>query len=95
MRHAFRRDLARFRAAVHATDASDQGRWRALQGRWPLFATVLHHHHHHHEAEDAGLRPLLTTRLAAAGDGAALSVLHDMEAEHASIDPTWTRRALP
>lgn len=84
MHHAFRRDLGRFRATVHATDASDRHRWRALERRWRLFATVLHHHH---AAEDAGLWPLLLTRVTAAGDDAARSVLQDMEAEHAGIDP--------
>src|SRR3712207_2402530 len=82
MHHAFRRDLTRLRAAVAEAPLDDRERWRALGRRWQLFATALHHHH---AAEDAGLWPLLVTRL---GDDAdAREVLDAMQAEHARIDP--------
>jgi len=80
MHHAFRRDLAAFSAAAAATPAADRDRWRRLARRWRLFATALHHHH---SAEDAGLWPLLLSRVDAAGQ----QVLTAMQDEHAEIAP--------
>ncbi|MEU4425199.1 hemerythrin domain-containing protein [Actinoplanes sp. NPDC024001] len=84
MHHAFRRDLARFAAAVAGTPLADRPTWRALRDRWDRFAVVLHKHH---TGEDDGLWPLLRERAAAAGDHGAVATLDAMEAEHAVIDP--------
>jgi hemerythrin-like domain-containing protein len=84
MHFAFRRDLSTFRAAVPRTPLSDRGTWTALAARWRRFAEVLHKHH---TGEDAGLWPLLLTRVDAAGDATARATLEAMEAEHAEIDP--------
>ncbi|NYG06868.1 hypothetical protein BJ986_001355 [Phycicoccus badiiscoriae] len=83
MHHGFRRDLAAFASAAAATPAQDRATWRALAGRWGLFAEVLHHHH---AGEDAGLWPTLLER----ADEADRQVLEAMEAEHAQIDPILT-----
>ncbi len=80
MHHAFRRDLAAFAAAAPATPVEDRDAWRALAGRWELFATALHHHH---TGEDMGLWPLLMSR----ADAAGRELLEAMEAEHGEIDP--------
>lgn len=84
LHHGFRRDLARFAAAVQATPADDRATWAALLRRWDLFATLLHDHHH---KEDEHLWPLLRDRSAEARDLEGLRVLEEMEAEHATIDP--------
>ncbi len=85
MHHAFRRDLARFESAVRATPIGAADTWRALADRWARFGTILHHHH---AVEDEHLWPLLTAHAERLGDEAALTMLADMEAEHALIDPT-------
>ena len=84
MHHAFRRDLARFAAAVAATDDADRRAWRALSRRWGQFARILHLHH---AGEDEILWPLLLERVDRAGDIAGRSTLEAMEAEHEEIDP--------
>ncbi|WP_322919236.1 hemerythrin domain-containing protein [Nocardioides renjunii] len=84
MHHAFRRDLRRFRAVADRVPATDRQQWRRLQRRWHFFATALHHHH---AAEDAGLWPLLLSRIADSPDSRAVDVLRAMAAEHAQIDP--------
>ena len=81
--HAFRRDLAAFKAAVIGTPLEDRGTWQALAARWGRFREILHKHH---TGEDAGLWPLLMAR--ADADGRA--TLEAMEAEHAEIDPLLT-----
>ncbi len=78
--HAFRRDLDAFARAVPATPVDDVATWRALDQRWTRFGAVLHHHH---TGEDAGLWPLLRSRV----DAADRAVLDAMEAEHDEIDP--------
>jgi hypothetical protein len=83
--HAFRRDLTSFEAAVRHTPVGEAGTWEALEQRWELFAFVLHHHH---TIEDVMIWPTLLRRADAAGDRAAVEVLHAMEAEHDLIDPT-------
>ncbi|WP_130011309.1 hemerythrin domain-containing protein [Serinicoccus sediminis] len=80
MHHAFRRDLARFASAVHATPVASRPTWEALLTRWDLFARELHHHH---TKEDEGIWPLLLER----ADDPGRVVLEAMEAEHGSIDP--------
>lgn len=84
LHHGFRRDLARFVAAVGRTPLDDRQTWRSLLARWDLFALLLHDHHH---KEDEYLWPLLRDKVTAAGDDAAGRVLDEMEAEHAMIDP--------
>ena len=83
--HAFRRDLAAFEDAVRATPVGDAPTWAALGARWTTFSTVLHHHH---GVEDEHLWPVLLNK--AAGDEAATTMLHAMEAEHERIDPALT-----
>jgi Hemerythrin HHE cation binding domain len=78
MHRAFRRDLAAFPGAVAAIPVGDRRRWRRLERRFGLFASVLHKHH---TGEDAGLWPLLRER------GADAAVLDALEAEHAVVDP--------
>ncbi|WP_188187468.1 hemerythrin domain-containing protein [Nonomuraea sp. SYSU D8015] len=82
--HAFRRDLAAFRAAVPATPVEDRATWKALAERWERFYDILHKHH---TGEDAGLWPLLRARADAAGDAEARATLDAMEAEHGEVDP--------
>ncbi len=81
MHHAFRRDLGAFEAAVGRTPVTEATTWRALAARWERFAEVLHHHH---GVEDASIWPLVHSGVTAEADR---SVLQDMEAEHARIDP--------
>ena len=84
MHHAFRRDLRNFAAAVENTPVSETAVWVALHERWLRFAEVLHHHH---AVEDENLWPVLTRYAEAAGSTEDLTMLEDMEAEHAVIDP--------
>jgi len=84
MHHAFRRDLRDFTAAVENTPVSETAVWVALHERWLRFAEVLHHHH---AVEDENLWPVLTRYAEAAGSTEDLTMLEDMEAEHAVIDP--------
>lgn len=83
MHHAFRRDLARFAAAVVGTPLEDRTTWRALAARWDRFFTILHHHH---SLEDRYIWPFLMQR-ADAGERATLAA---MEEEHEHIDPLLT-----
>lgn len=85
MHHALRRDLARFEASVRVTPIGAADTWAALADRWTRFGDILHHHH---SVEDDALWPLLTAHAERLGDEAALTMLADMEAEHAVIDPT-------
>lgn len=84
MHHAFRRDLARFAAAVAGTPVEDRHAWRALTARWARFARVLHLHH---AGEDEILWPLLLERVDRAGEPSARTTLQAMEDEHEEIDP--------
>jgi hemerythrin-like domain-containing protein len=80
MHHAFRRDLDAFAEAVRHTPATDRRTWKALAGRWELFAEVLHKHH---SVEDDFIWPALVQL----GSPEDLAVLEAMEAEHGEIDP--------
>lgn len=86
MHHGFRRDLAAFASAAHATPVGDREAWRALSERWGLLAAVLNRHH---RGEDAGLWPALLAR----SDADDRAVLHDMAAEHTEIDAVVGRCA--
>ncbi|MCL3837843.1 hemerythrin domain-containing protein [Aeromicrobium duanguangcaii] len=84
LHHAFRRDVQDFARAAAATPPGDRARWSRLGSRWQLFT---HELHQHHTKEDEILWPLLLERVRAAGDTEAERVLHEMEAEHAVLDP--------
>lgn len=84
LHHAFRRDLDDFVAAAGRLPIDDHDAWRRLSERWTTFGVLLHDHH---TKEDNYLWPLLIDKANRADDQAALAVLADMEAEHASIDP--------
>ena len=84
MHHAFRRDLRAFVDAAAHTPVDDRRTWRRLAERWDRFGRILHLHH---AGEDDVLWPLLLSRVDAAGDAGARTVLDDMEAEHDEIDP--------
>jgi hypothetical protein len=89
---AFRRDLttlARVAASRSAgasgtsrASGTDPARRRSIAAGWELFKRQLHLHH---TAEDAVIWPALRSRLA--NREHALSVLGEMEEEHARIDP--------
>src|SRR5690349_18010479 len=82
---AFRRDLTKLaRAAARPAGSlrSDPARLRSVAAGWELFKRQLHLHH---TAEDTIIWPALRSRLAHSEH--ALSVLGEMEAEHARIDP--------
>jgi hypothetical protein len=86
---AFRRDLttlarvAASRAAgAPGTSGADPARRRSVAAGWELFKRQLHLHH---TAEDTIIWPALRARLAHSEH--ALSVLGEMEEEHARIDP--------
>lgn len=81
MHHAFRRDLARFEAAVGATPQSDTATWAALSARWRKLASVLRHHH---QVEDHAFWPPLLTGVSDPSDVAVLAAMAD---EHHRIDP--------
>lgn len=88
MHHAFRRDLADFAGAASMTPLDAGTTWTRLDRRWHRVSEELHTHH---SKEDDILWPLLEERAIAAGDIKALTVLADMEAEHATIDPVLER----
>lgn len=84
LHHAFRRDLADFGRIADVVGADDRVRWALIERRWGRFT---HELHQHHTKEDEILWPLLLERVRAAGDAAAERVLHEMEEEHAVLDP--------
>ncbi len=75
---AFRRDLGRFTAASAAGTAHAPG----VRAGWENFKAQLLLHH---RVEDTDLWPRV--RRAAAGRPAGLTLLDEMEAEHAQVDP--------
>ncbi len=79
MHHAFRRDLARFEAAIRRTPAADRESYAALAARWRTFCTALHGHH---AGEDAGLWPLLRRRV----HPVHLRTVDAMAIEHETLD---------
>ncbi len=81
---AFRRDLAKFEAAVRNTPIGAADAWAALAERWAIFADVLHHHH---TIEDVMIWPVLLRHTEADDDTASTALLHAMEAEHDLVDP--------
>jgi Hemerythrin HHE cation binding domain len=79
---ALRRDLVSLAQAASFADLPDPGRRRSVAAGWETFKRQLHAHH---TAEDELIWPALRERLAHSGH--ALSVLDEMEAEHALVDP--------
>jgi len=79
---AFRRDVTTLARAASRDTLRDPVRRVTVGTGWEVFRRQLLLHH---QAEDAGVWPVLRTRLA--GSAAALSVLDEMVAEHSLIDP--------
>lgn len=79
---AFRRDVTTLARAASRDTLRDPVRRVTVGTGWQVFRRQLLLHH---QAEDAGVWPVLRTRLA--GSAAALSVLDEMAAEHSLIDP--------
>lgn len=79
---AFRRDLRKLATAATEARTWSPDRQQAVHLGWQIFQRQLHVHH---GGEDAVIWPLLNQRLA--GSHAAASLLQEMEAEHARIDP--------
>ncbi|WP_404386497.1 hemerythrin domain-containing protein [Knoellia locipacati] len=84
MHHAFRRDLARFEAAVAMTPLGEVDTWVAISRRWDRFTHVLHEHHH---AEDEHYWPVLHSAVNAHGTPEDRAEVAAMSDEHAQIDP--------
>ncbi len=81
--HGFRRDLARFAAAL-ATLAQGQAERRdAVADEWRHFRNTLHGHH---QAEDAGVFPSLTGQHAS-----VRATVERLTADHRQIDPLIAR----
>ncbi|WP_242909398.1 hemerythrin domain-containing protein [Actinomadura terrae] len=78
---AFRRDLDRLATTAGHADLDDPRRRAALLAGWRTFKTQMRKHH---EGEDDHIWPRLRERLA--GSENALSVLAEMDAEHARLD---------
>jgi len=81
---AFRRDLAKFEAAVRQTPVGEAECWATLAERWQIFAEILHHHH---TIEDVMIWPPLLRRTESTDDRAGTELLHAMEGEHDLVDP--------
>lgn len=79
---AFRRDLDRLARSARKANLADPRRHHSILTGWSLFTGMLEIHH---RAEDEFLWPRLRQRLASSE--AAMSVLDEMDAEHAKIDP--------
>ena len=79
---AFRRDVTTLARAASRDTLRDPVRRVTVGTGWELFRRQLLLHH---QAEDAGVWPVLRTRLAGRAD--ELAVLDEMAAEHSLIDP--------
>jgi hypothetical protein len=79
---AFRRDLTTLARAASRDTLRDPVRRVTVGTGWEVFRRQLLLHH---QAEDAGVWPVLRTRLAGRADD--LAVLDEMAAEHSLIDP--------
>jgi hypothetical protein len=80
--HGFRRDLARFSAALQEP-ALDAAKAEALREEWQSFRATLHGHH---EAEDHGVFPSLQAR-----GGSVATTIDRLSADHRRIDPLLER----
>jgi hemerythrin-like domain-containing protein len=81
--HAFRRDIARFAAALRQVAGGDRARAEGLPGEWQSYRNALHGHH---EAEDNGLFPNLVREHAE-----LVPVIERLAADHRRIDPLLER----
>jgi hemerythrin-like domain-containing protein len=81
--HAFRRDIARFAAALRQVAEGDRARADGLPGEWTHYRNALHGHH---EAEDTGLFPNLVRQHPELGP-----VIERLTADHRRIDPLLER----
>ena len=79
---AFRRDVTTLARAASRDTLRDPVRRVTVGTGWEVFRRQLLLHH---QAEDAGVWPVLRTRLAGHADD--LAVLDEMAAEHSLIDP--------
>jgi hypothetical protein len=79
---ALRHDLAALARSAQGAGRRGPDEQRSVAAGWQLFKRQLHLHH---TAEDDLVWPPLRERLAGSAD--SLSVLDEMEAEHARIDP--------
>jgi hemerythrin-like domain-containing protein len=79
---AFRRDLQKMAVVATPANLRNPVRYESIMNGWQLFKDQLHNHHSH---EDRFLWPRLRRRLATSES--ALSMLDEMDAEHAVIDP--------
>lgn len=80
--YALRRDLASLARAARFAGLPDPARRHSVAAGWETFKRQLHLHH---TAEDELVWPALRQRLAHSDN--AMSVLDEMEAEHALVDP--------
>jgi hemerythrin-like domain-containing protein len=81
--HAFRRDLARFAAALPAVADRNPDKLGALREEWTKYGEALHGHHH---AEDTGIFPML-----AKDHESLLATIEGLTADHHKIDPILER----
>lgn len=81
--HAFRRDLARFGAALEKVAAGDISAVEALRGEWQYYRSALHGHH---MMEDSRIFPHLASEQAAVAPTIAR-----LTEEHHRIDPLLER----
>lgn len=78
MHAAFKREIARLKAGLAATDLSNDVARTGLAARYTFFSETLHHHH---EGEDT----YLFERVKPRANPAQVAVLDQMEAEHAQM----------
>lgn len=81
--HGFRRDLARFAAALTEVARGNTARVEALREEWARFRATLHGHH---EAEDQGVLPSI-----GAEHAELRATTEQLSADHRRIDPLLDR----
>jgi iron-sulfur cluster repair protein YtfE (RIC family) len=79
---AFRRDMQKLASVATPANLRNPVRYQSIMNGWEIFKNQLHIHHSH---EDRFLWPRLRARVGASDS--ALSMLDEMDAEHALIDP--------
>jgi hemerythrin-like domain-containing protein len=79
---AFRRDMQKMAVVATHANLRNPVRHQSIMNGWRIFKNQLHIHHSH---EDNFLWPRLRERVA--NSESALSMLDEMDAEHALIDP--------
>jgi hypothetical protein len=81
--HGFRRDLARFAAALERIASGDGSRTAAVREEWQKFHETLHGHH---ESEDKGVFPSLASQ-----HDSLRATIERLGADHRRIDPLLER----